>query len=223
VEEVRLTVTDDDSFDLWKASLDTGVLPKNLYPKLAVSYDMAWQQRNSGHKYNSPSGHAIFVGKLSRKPIALVIKSKLCNFCSTFKKNNPDVADEFIPPHDCTKNHVGSSSSMEPKGCLEMTISLFNNCRCIVASICIDDDASTRSVMRWSNADFMKNNNTTEVPTIAKSKGKNKGEQQKRPNFGKLPGNIPEPVFVADPNHRVKVLTGELYNLESKLSHKGSE
>jgi hypothetical protein len=220
VEEVRLTVKDNTAFKLWKDSLATGVLPIALYPRLAVSYDMAWQQRNSGHKYNSPSGHAILVGKLSRKPLTLVIKSKLCNFCSAFRKKNPDMEAEDVPPHDCMKNHVGSSSSMEPQACLEMSISIFDDWRCVVESICIDDDASTRSIMRWSNADYMKNNNTTKVPMIAKSKGKNQGELQKRPDFGKLPGHIPEPVFVADPNHRVKVLTGEMYNLEKQIVSK---
>jgi hypothetical protein len=217
VEEVRLTVKDDASFELWNDALTTGVLPTALYPKIGVSYDMAWQQRNSGHKYNSPSGHAIFVGKLSRKPLSLVIKSKLCNYCSAYRKKNPDMEPEDeIPMHPCTKNHVGSSSSMEPQACLEMAVSLFEDWRCVVDSICIDDDASTRSIMRWSNADHMKNNKTDKVPMIAKSKGKNVGELQKRPDYGKLPGHIPEPVFVADPNHRVKVLTGELYNLESQ-------
>jgi hypothetical protein len=36
---------------------------------------------------------------------------------------------------------------------------------------------------------------------------------QARPNKGRLPGNIPEPSFVADSNHRCKVLTGEFHQL----------
>jgi len=42
---------------------------------------------------------------------------------------------------------------------------------------------------------------------------KNKGELQERPDKGKLPANIPEPYFVANPNHRRKQLTGELIAL----------
>jgi hypothetical protein len=70
-------------------------------------------------------------------------------------------------------------------------------------NICADDDASTRALLRWSNADFMKNNNTTEPPKVAVTQGPNKGvKMQPRPDKGKLPGDIPEPAFVADPNHR---------------------
>jgi hypothetical protein len=151
VEEVRLTQPDVNSFNIWKTALDPlgdVVLPTILYPRIQVSFDMAWQQRNSGNRYASPSGHAVLVGKHSRKPVALVIKSKLCNYCSTYKKKNPDMADDAaIPMHPCTKNHVGSSSSMEPISCLEMVVSLYDNKHCIVESICADDDASTRSLL----------------------------------------------------------------------------
>jgi hypothetical protein len=75
------------------------------------------------------------------------------------------------------------------------------------------DDASTRSMLKWSNEDWMKNNNTTEKPTTLITKGPNKGKLQARPNKGRLPSRIPEPRFVADPNHRKKVLTGELHEL----------
>jgi hypothetical protein len=36
---------------------------------------------------------------------------------------------------------------------------------------------------------------------------------QPHPEKGKLPGDIPEPIFVANPNHRCKVLKGELIAL----------
>jgi hypothetical protein len=35
-----------------------------------------------------------------------------------------------------------------------------------------------------------------------------------RPDKGKLPAHVPEPLFVADPNHRRKGLTGELIKLD---------
>jgi len=52
--------------------------------------------------------------------------------------------------------------------------------------------------------------------------GKNKGELQDRPDgVGKLPGHIPQPRFAADPNHRRKLLSGELQALEKlKASEK---
>jgi hypothetical protein len=209
-------------------------LRKAKYPKLDVSYDMGWQQRSSGHRYASPSGDALLVGCRTRKPIALTVRSKLCNLCKAWEKkkkkkkkkkkilladnnnNGEDIGLLEVPPHNCTKNHVGSSSSMEPLGCLDMVVDLFDNKHCIIKRVCCDDDASTRSLMRWFNADYMKNNNTTVRPTIAKTRGDNAGEMKPRPDVGKLPGHIPEPAFVADPNHRKKVLTGDLYKLNKK-------
>jgi hypothetical protein len=63
----------------------------------------------------------------------------------------------------------------------------------------------------------MLNTGTTTVPKVFVSKGPNKGKkQQDRPDKGKLPRQIPEPRFVADPNHRKKVLTGKLHDLAKK-------
>jgi hypothetical protein len=213
MEEVRLSMNDafdENDYKLWTSSLTDETVVVTRHPKLSVSYDMAWQQRNSGHVYASPSGHAFLVGKHCRKPLCLVIKSKLCNYCSTYAKKNPGVD---IPLHDCVKNHTGSSSSMEPLGCLEMVEMMFLKWHCVVARICCDDDASTRSLVRWSNEDYMRNNNTTVVPKVPISKGPNKGKLQDRPDKGRLKAVVPEPLFVADPNHRRKVLTGELVAL----------
>ena len=123
--------------------------------------------------------------------------------------------DDLVPLHNCTNNHCGSSSSMEPKACLDMVINLYDNFHCIVSRICADDDSSTRSMLKWSNADYMRNNKTDVQPMQAITKGPNKGKLQVRPDKGKLPSHVPEPVFVADPNHRRKVLTGELLQLLS--------
>jgi hypothetical protein len=49
---------------------------------------------------------------------------------------------------------------------------------------------------------------------VPKMKGVYKGELQPRPNNGKLPANVPEPKFVADPNHQHKGLNGELIKLD---------
>ena len=114
-----------------------------------------------------------------------------------------DSGDEhlLLPWHKCTHNHDGSSGSMEPQACLEMVTMLFDKYHCIVDKTCADDDTSVRSLLKWSNADYMKVNNTTEPPTVPISKGPNKGKMQVRPDRGKLPCHVPEPTFVADPNH----------------------
>lgn len=218
IKEVQLSHTacglDNSDFELWKQAImnpdgSFGVL-QSKYPKIDVSFDMGWQQRSSGKKYASPSGHALLVGARTRKAVAMLLKSKLCTFCISWAKKNAGP----IPPHYCRKNHEGSSSAMEPQACLEMVVGLFVRRKCVVARICLDDDASTRSLLRWSNADWMKNNNVIEKPKVLVTKGKFVGELQDRPDKGMLPAEIPEPTFVADPNHRRKCFTKELYKLK---------
>jgi hypothetical protein len=217
-EEVRITMEKSDTLDMndfeqWKQALNGDiVLSKFKYPKLHVSFDMAWQQRSSGNRYASPSGHGLFIGGYTRKAVSMVIKSKLCNYCLTRERRYPG---EEVPLHDCLRNHDGSSGTMEPQACLDMLVDLFNNKHCLVDLICADDDATTRSLLKWSNEDYMKNNNTTDPPLVPVSRGPNAGVKMiLRPNRGRLPADIPEPTFVADPYHRKKVLTGELYALE---------
>jgi hypothetical protein len=162
-DEVRRSIEasggHESDFKFWKQAQENKEMPLNPsnYPKVSGSFDMAWQQRNSGNRYASPSGHALIVGKYSRKPIALCIKSKLCNKCSNWHKKKIIAP---VPYHECTKNHDGSSGSMEPLSCLEMTVFLFNEKQVVLSQICIDDDGSTRSLLKWSNADYMKNNSS---------------------------------------------------------------
>jgi hypothetical protein len=98
VEEARLSMEasndhDANDFMLWQQSLTNKntVLLDAKKPPLMCSFDMGWQQRSSGKRYNSQSGHALLVGQFSRKPVSFVIKSKRCNFCITWKNRNKDV------------------------------------------------------------------------------------------------------------------------------------
>jgi hypothetical protein len=124
--EVQETVVDPSDFANWKQDIEQGtlVLSRLRYPNLNASYDMAWQQRNSGNRYDSASGHALLVGAKTRRPIAVMIKSKLCNMCSTWKMKH-DITVDPVPLHNCRKNHEGTSGSMEPLACLEMTVDMF--------------------------------------------------------------------------------------------------
>jgi hypothetical protein len=225
--EVKVTVKEPNDFDIWEQSLNGSlVLDKTKYPRLRVSFDMGWQQRNSGNRYASQSGHALLVGGFTRRPIAFIIKSKICNFCKSWAKKHPRTPDndnEPPPEHTCYLNHEGSSGAMEPIACLELTTHLYRRYNCCVDLICADDDSSTRALLKWSNADYMKNNNTNEPPTVPITRGKNKGMLHPHPDRGRLPAEIPEPTFVADPNHRKKVLTGELITLDkAKVADKAT-
>jgi hypothetical protein len=236
-EEVRLTfqqVPDkEDETDManWKNSLDPDnnlVYSKAKYPALSASFDMGWQQQSSGRRYNSPSGHVFFVGGYCWKPIAIQVKSRICNYCASWKKKHPP-SEEFpngeLPPvgtHSCTINHVGSASSMEPKAALDMMVDLFDWRHVSIDRICVDDDASTPALLKWSNDDYCINNNTEKPPqvrrTLKKKDGTIKEYFEDRPNSGRLPGHIPEPKWVADPNHPKKLFTKDFREFKADTS-----
>jgi hypothetical protein len=60
VREVKL-YSEKEGFDFesWHALLKKKSSDVDLLPLLTVAYDMAWQKRSSGHRYDSHSGHAI--------------------------------------------------------------------------------------------------------------------------------------------------------------------
>jgi hypothetical protein len=221
IEEARLSMEasstqDVHDFNLWKTSLtDKSIkLSRAKMPKIHGSYDMAWQQKGSGHQYNSLSGHGTLVGRWTRKVVGLLIKCKVCNACKAWEKKHQEDGVAILP-HNCYKNHEGSSGSMESAALLEIVVQCYDKFQVIVEMLCCDDDSSLRADCQWSNADYLKNNNTDVLPMIPKRVGKNKGELQPRPDKGKLPAHVPEPTFVADPNHRRKVLSGDLIKLDT--------
>jgi hypothetical protein len=105
------------------------------------------------------------------------------------KKKNPELSDEKVrlTHNECWKTHSRSSKAMEAQACLQMTIEMFDKYNVILKGIVIDDDSSTKSMLRWSNKDWMLNNNTNRRPKILITKGDKKGQQHPRPNKGKLP------------------------------------
>jgi hypothetical protein len=212
-EEARRSMNEFDYnvWKMWVADPTMGDMPVERMPQIDATYDMAWQQKGSGHVYNSQSGHGTLFGRHTRKIIGLVIKSKLCCYCNTFTKKHPG---EEVPEHVCWKNHEGSSGSMESSGAVQVVVDAFEQRKVVIRRLCCDDDSSIRADCRWSNADYMKNNNTDVLPMVKKQSGKNKGKLQPRPDKGKLPAHVPEPLFVADPNHRRKGLNGELIELD---------
>ena len=100
---------------------------------------MGWQQRSSGNKYNSVSGHAFCIGGYTKKILDYRVKSKVCNVCDRaiqwYKKP--------IREHVCPKNHVtGSSKAMEPDAGVEMMIDAVMKNKVIYSAIICDDDST---------------------------------------------------------------------------------
>jgi hypothetical protein len=79
-------------------------------------------------------------------------------------------------------------------------------------SIVADNDCSMRAQMKWSNADWMVNQGTTEPPRV-QTKG---GKAKVRPDNYMLRREYPEPVWLNDPSHRGKTLGGDLRTIEKQ-------
>ena len=198
----RVDSNNNKLYDLWLENK----LPVELWPRLDGCADMGWQQKGSGRKRNSNSGHALIFAMLSRNAIALTTCSKHCGFCKTWYTQH--TIDEEVPHHNCFINHEGTSGAMEPVAILRMYTRLYNQ-RVIVARFVADDDSSMKAKLKWSNESYKLNNNTTRAPKIINSNG----NLAPRPNHGRIPRHMPEPTFVADPNHRRKTLSNKLWAL----------
>mgnify|MGYP000417149400 CR=1 FL=1 len=214
-DEVRLVLgdkRDNDNvllFDLWKEKK----LPQNLWPRVTASGDMGWQGKGSGNSHDSQSGDAVYVGSLTRKPTAWHVLGEGCSTCNGWQRSKRSKGGEPCPPHACRKSWSGSSGAMEPVALLEMFKELFNKHQAIVHQIVSDDDSSVRAKLKWSNADWMTNANSLEPPCVC---AKDTGKRSASPDCGRLPPDMPEPAFVADPNHRKKAWSNCLCATEKK-------
>ena len=212
-EEVLLTLTKqnrEESFQLWK----DGLLDANSI-KIKVSYDMGWNKRSSGNKYDSTSGHGIVIGALSKKILAVKTYSRSCVVCNISRIKPP-------PPHnECPKNHEGTPKSMEVRGIVEIFIEFWNEKRVGIETIISDDDSTMRSQLKNKYADLIAAGKLTDEQW-PRYKGRNGTPGAKKPCKGMLPIHMKPPSFLADPNHRVKVFGKHVYML-ARASKKESD
>jgi hypothetical protein len=179
MEEVKLWSKDNPSFNIaeWREAWENNrPLAFHLMPTLVVSYDMGWQKRSSGNRYDSHSGHAAAVGCKTRKPIALAVLSKFCCICSSG-------ADD-VPDHDCLKNFEGASGAMEPHALVDLLVAheQMDKYYVLFGTIVADDDSTMRAQMKWSNANWMIDTGSRIPPKII---GKD-GRLSTRPDKGRL-------------------------------------
>jgi hypothetical protein len=69
--EVKTVLTDENDYEQWCRSVTDPMAPplsSDRYPTVDASYDCAWQQKKSGHSYDSPSGHGLMFGNKTRRP-----------------------------------------------------------------------------------------------------------------------------------------------------------
>jgi hypothetical protein len=189
---------------VWKEALLNGDIdyPEALYPLVRAGTDMGWQQRRGAQ--DSLSGHAFLFGANTQLPLWWNIRQKGCRICSMHK------GDGKIPVHNCQINHEGSSKSMEPQAVVSMVTDLFDQFRCGVRFLITNDDSTMKAKnCRWSNEDYKKE--FGDYPRVPDKDGKLK----KRNDTGILRHRIPQPDFLADPNHRVKTVRNTMKKLYS--------
>ena len=117
-----------------------GTADQNDLIGVAVSYDMAWQRRNGGHSSNT--GHGAVMGSFTGKILDFHTRCKLCKIC-----DNATQSGQKSRPHDCRKNHSGSSKSMEPA----VAVDLFQRAPSSNIKYHVytgDDDTTTQSHIR---------------------------------------------------------------------------
>ena len=138
-KEVSATIGENKMEDWRNKKID----PKDV--KLTISYDMGWNKRSSGHKYDSISGQGFVLGGQTKKILQHRVMSKHCSKCR-IAANNQLIA----VPHECPKNHIGSSKSMECEAIFRMVVDAFNNLGYTIAVIVSDDDSTMKSNLRHS-------------------------------------------------------------------------
>ena len=71
-EEIKDTLEhNNQSYCEWCAQTDKE--KNNNKDKLTVTYEMGWQKRSSGRRYDSSSGHAFIIGARSKGIIGMVL------------------------------------------------------------------------------------------------------------------------------------------------------
>ena len=106
--------------ELKAKGIDIGNYEKDNNQKvgLTISYDMGWNERLSGNRYDSLSGHCF----LQNKKIKSKVSSNKCQTCDNAHSRN-----QVSKEHKCPRNHEGSSKSMESDNALHILVDLYSN------------------------------------------------------------------------------------------------
>ena len=84
-DEIKDTLErNNQSYVEWCAQTDNEKNKNKV--KLTVTYDMGWQKRSSGRRYDSSSGHTFIIGTKSKGIIGMVLYSKSCRKCDAAEK-----------------------------------------------------------------------------------------------------------------------------------------
>ena len=204
-EEILKTIGENKYEEFKKNTLQPTQIP------LTVMYDMGWNKRSSGNKYDSISGHGFLVGGNSKKVLNYRCMSKRCRKCA-----NAKLTKQEPPPHECPKNHLGSSKSMETEAIWLMVQESYYNHGFTCSVIVTDDNSTMKSNLKHSWKEKV------EKGIMKQSEWPRTKRNVAKKDTGRLPLDVPEPSFLADFNHRVKTVGKTVYGLAA-LSKRESE
>ncbi|VDI59335.1 Hypothetical predicted protein [Mytilus galloprovincialis] len=109
---------------------------------VTVKYDMGWQKRGSGRKYDSKSGVGTMIGDQTGKVVGRGIRSSDCRACTFWEAKNVEPQE-----HKCTRNWFGSAKGMEPDVGARL-IEDIETKNCQVSTVIMDDDTTTMARIR---------------------------------------------------------------------------
>ena len=136
-EEVRIILNDDAKYKRY--------LKGNLSVGITVSFDMGWNKRSSGNRYDSLSGHVLMIGCSSKNIVGAIVSSKMCPVSSSTEEHGEKPSDHVYP-----KNYDGSAKTMEVDVALHLYKELYQNSnkKLYLKAIVADDDSSMRSLLK---------------------------------------------------------------------------
>ena len=111
---------------------------------LIVMYDMGWNKRSIGNKYDSISGHGFVLGGNLKKIMNYRCMLKCSKICAQAERT------KVLVDHKCPKNHDDSSKSMETEAIYQMVKDAYYNCRYTCSIIVSNDDSTMKSNLKHS-------------------------------------------------------------------------
>jgi hypothetical protein len=118
-------------------AIESGSLVDGI-PAITVVADACWSKRSYRTNYSAASGAGAIIGLKTGKVLHMQVKNKYCITCArSLTKNQP------APSHECTRNHSGSSSSMEQATIVEGFKTSIQERNLIYSTLIADGDAST--------------------------------------------------------------------------------
>jgi hypothetical protein len=141
------------------------------------------------------------------KCVALAAMSKCCIKCEKGSNHQPCF---------CPKNYDGSSKGMEAIGAIQNVVHLHNNQSVFLKTYVMDDDLSTKAILRHSWKDQVDARTMTDKDWPRTASGRKKNDN------GQLPLLHSKIEFLADKNHRVRTYAKYYFELSHTKNPKAS-